>query len=153
MNKSIISNEKEHQMNEQAHDCIEAHAKQAVAVSFVPFVSLPMVYGVCAKMIVNLDKIFGIPTAKGWDSEIVQDIIAGIIVAPALMIPILGAGVASEFVKSIGKNYAKAVTAVVSMSTHAELCDNKLVAEKVKSELNKIYKEESQERSNDKGST
>ena len=151
----MISEEKQILMVEQAQDCIESHAKQAIAVSFIPLVSLPIVYGVCAKMIVKLDKVFGIPTAKGWDSEIVQDIMAGIIAAPALAIPFLGAGVAASFVKSIGNSYAQAVAAVVSISTTEELKDGAIVVERVKNELKKIYAKqrlERLERMNNRGS-
>ena len=142
----MINEETQLLMVKQAQDCIEAHAKQAIAVSFIPLVSLPIVYGVCAKMIVKLDKIYGIPTAKGWDSEIVQDIMAGVIAAPALAVPFLGAGVASVFVNSIGKSYSQAVAAVVSVSTEEERSDGKLVAERVKNELKKIYAKQRQER-------
>jgi len=142
----MISDEAHLLMGKQARECIETHAKQAIAVSFIPLVSLPIVYGVCAKMIINLDKIFGIPTAKGWDSEITQDIMAGVIAAPALAIPFLGAGVAAMFVKSIGKSYAQAVAAVVSASTRQELTDGALVAERVKGELKKIYAQQRQAR-------
>jgi len=90
-------------------------------------------------MITKLDKIFGIPTAKGWDSEIVQDLVVGIIAAPALLIPVLGAGVAASYVKSIGANYAKAVAAVVSTSVPQELSDSRFVALRVKEELKKIH--------------
>jgi len=134
-----INNEKHQLMVEKAQKCIEAHAKQAIAVSFIPLVSIPIVYGVCAKMIVKLDKIFGIPTAKGWDSEILQDVVTGVIVAPALAIPVLGAGVAATYIKSIGKNYAQAVASVVSTSTTQELSDNTFVTCRVKEELQKIH--------------
>jgi uncharacterized protein (DUF697 family) len=134
------------QMSEKAQKCVNTHAGQAIAVSFIPLVSVPIVYGVCAKMIVQLDKIFGIPTAKGWDSEILNDIIAGIIAAPALAIPILGAGVASSYIKSIGESYAQAVAAVVSTSAPEELSDGTFVADRVKEELQKIYAKQREKR-------
>ena len=137
----------------KADKCIETHAKQALAVSFIPLVSVPIVYGVCTKMIVQLDKIFGIPTAKGWDSEIASDIMAGVIAAPALAIPFLGAGVAAVYVKSIGKSYAQAVTEVVKTSTPQELSDGALVTSRVKEELQKIYAKKRAERLARKGSS
>jgi len=140
-------------MNENAQKSIDAHIKQAMAASFIPLVSLPVIYGICAKMILQLDKIFGIPTAKGWDSEIVQDLMAGIVVAPALIIPLLGAGVASSYIKSIGENYAQAVSIVVSTATSQELGDCTFVARRVKEELSKIHakqREKRLERFNDK---
>ncbi|MCL2204850.1 MAG: hypothetical protein FWB88_13045 [Defluviitaleaceae bacterium] len=126
-------------IKEQARECIDSHAKQAVAVSFIPFVSIPIVYGVCAKMIVRLDGIFGIPTAKGWDSEIVHDIMAGIIAAPALAIPFLGAGVASVYIKSIGENYARAVSTVLETATPEQHTDPVFLSRRVKEELHKNY--------------
>jgi len=134
-----INERKCRRMVERAQKCVDNHVKQAMAVSFVPLVSLPMVYGVCAKMVVKLDKIFGIPTAKGWNSEIVQDMVVGVVAAPALLIPVLGAGVAATYVRTIGENYAKAVVAVVSASNPQELGDSRLVARKVKDELKKIH--------------
>jgi len=134
-----ISNEKHKAIVEKAQKCIDAHAKQAIAVSFIPLVSIPIVYGVCAKMIVKLDKIFGIPTAKGWDSEILSDVLAGVVAAPALAIPLLGAGVASSYIKSIGEDYAGAAAVVVSVATPQELGDSAFVARRVKEELQIIY--------------
>jgi len=133
-------------MSENAQKCIDAHIKQAIAASFIPLVSLPIVYGICAKMILQLDKIFGIPTAKGWDSEIVQDLMAGIVAAPAMIIPVLGAGVASAYIKSIGEFYAQAVSIVVSTATSQELSDSTFVARQVKEELNKIYAKQHEKR-------
>jgi len=141
-----IDEETVNQMSKNAQKCIDTHAKQAIAVSFIPLVSLPIVYGVCAKMIIQIDKIFGIPTAKGWDSEIVTDIAAGVIAAPALAIPLLGAGVASAYIKSIGESYAKAVVAVVSASSPQELADGTFVACKVKEELQKIHAKQREKR-------
>jgi len=134
-----IDERKYRRMVEKAQKCVDGHVKQAMAVSFVPLVSLPMVYGVCAKMIVKLDKIFGIPMAKGWNSEIVQDMVVGLVAAPALLIPVLGAGVAATYVRTIGENYAKAVGAVVRTSNPQELNDIRFVARKVKEELKKIH--------------
>ena len=146
MRQLMITEETQLLMREQAQDCIKAHAKQAIAVSFIPLVSLPIVYGVCAKMIIKLDKIYGITTATGWDSEITQDIMAGVIAAPALAIPFIGAGIAGAFVKSIGSSYSQAVAAVVTVSTPQELTDDAIVAERVKNELKKIYAKQRQER-------
>jgi len=126
-------------MHEQAQQCIESHANQAFGVSFIPFISVPIVYGVCAKMIVQLDKIFGIPTVIDWDSEIVGDIFAGFVAAPALMIPLLGAGFASAYVKSIGQNYTQAIACVLAHTDMDALQDPKQVTHLIKEELHKIH--------------
>ena len=134
-------------MVNKAQKCIDTHSKQAIAVSFIPLVSLPIVFGVCAKMIVKLDKIFGIPTAKGWDSEILHDVLAGVIAAPVLAIPVLGAGMASVYIKSIGEIYAQAVAEVVRTSTPQELSNGVLVSQRVKAELQEIHAQQRAERS------
>jgi len=94
---------------------------------------------VCTKMIVKLDKIFGIPTELGWDSEIVQDLFAGIVAAPALLVPFLGAGAAAVFVKSVGQNYAAAISAVLESPTPPDLTDKKEISARIKEELKKIH--------------
>ena len=138
--------EAQQQMLEQAHACIKTHANQAIAVSFIPLISVPIVYGVCAKMIVQLDKIFGIPTSTGWDSEIVNNILAGVVAAPALMIPLLGAGAASVYIKSIGESYIKAVSAVLSRTTPEEQHDSEYITRSIKEELQKIHAQRREKR-------
>ncbi|MCL2188277.1 MAG: hypothetical protein FWC16_04345 [Defluviitaleaceae bacterium] len=131
---------------ETAHACVETHAKQALAVSFIPLVSAPIVYGVCAKMIKQLDEIFGIPTATGWDSEITHDIMAGIIAAPVLAIPLLGAGAASVFIKSIGMNYVNAVAEMLRTASEEERKDIAFISRRVKEELQKLHEEKRKKR-------
>ena len=124
---------------EEANACIEANSKQAVAISFIPLVSVPLVHGLCVKMITQLDKIFGISTDKRFGSEIFSDILAGIMMAPAMAIPILGAGVAHTYIKCIGDYYAKAVAAVLASATPEDLEDKNLIADRVKKELQDMH--------------
>jgi len=102
-------------------------------------VSLPIVYGVCAKMIIKLGRIFGLPSAEGLGSEILQDVMVGVVIAPALVIPILGANVAASYIKTIGRNYAEAVTAVICTSNTQKLGDGAFVAKRVRDELQRIH--------------
>jgi hypothetical protein len=98
-------------------------------------------------MIVKLDKILGIPTAKGWDSEILHDVMAGVIAAPALAIPLLGAGVASAYIKSIGENYSHAVIEVLKTSSALEQKDNSFISRRIKEELHKRHVKQRERRS------
>jgi len=133
-------------MRDDVDNCIEMHVKQALAVSFIPLVSAPVVWGVCVKMIVRLDGIFGIPTAKGWDSEILHDVMAGVIAAPVLAIPLLGAGAAAVFVRSIGTSYANAVESVLAVATEEERVDVNYVSTHVKAALKKQHEEKRERR-------
>ena len=119
--------------------CITANSKQAIAISFVPFISIPLVHGICIKMIMQLNKIFGIPTDKRFGSEIFNDILTGIVMTPAMAIPVLGAGVAHTYIKSIGEYYAQAVATVLDSATKDELENRNLIADKIKNELENIH--------------
>jgi uncharacterized protein (DUF697 family) len=132
--------------NEKARQCIDTHVKQAMAVTLIPLVSTPIVWGVCAKMIARLDKIYGIPTAKGWDSEILHDILAGVVAAPALAIPLLGAVAASAYIKSVGGNYARAVEAVLDVVSQEERNDGALISQRVREELQRSSAEKREKR-------
>ena len=117
--------------------CVSSHAAQALAVSFVPLVSLPLVHGVCVKMILSLDRIFGIPTAKGLGSEIFEDVLVGIIAAPVLMVPFLGAFAAAAYIRTTGEYYLEAVVRVVESG--ADLMDADIVSLRIKEELHAIH--------------
>jgi len=124
---------------EAANACIATHAQQAIAISFIPLVSVPLVHGLCAKMIVALNEIFGIP-ADG--AEIVSDILTGLVMAPAMAIPLLGAGVSHTYIKSIGQHYAQAVATVLAAATDEERNDNALIAERIERELHNIHQQQ-----------
>ena len=126
---------------EAANACIAANSKQATVISFVPLVSIPLVHGICVKMIVQLNKIFGIPTDKRFDSEIFYDILTGIVMAPAMAIPVLGASVAYSYIKSIGECYAQAVITVLDSAEQEEIEDKNMIADKIKNELQKIHRQ------------
>ena len=134
-----LTREEISQRTRAGYDCVKSHGKQALTISFVPLVSAVLVQGICVKMILKLDKILGIPTAKGFDSEVYQDIFAGILMMPAMAVPILGAGVAKVHVMTIGEHYVKAVVEVLKTSTLAELADENIVHERIRAELAKIH--------------
>ena len=125
----------------KANACIVAHSKQAIAISFVPLVSIPLIHGICVKMIVQLNGIFGIPTDKRFDSEIFSDILTGIVIAPAMAVPVLGAGVAHIYIKSIGECYAQAVSTVLNSIGGEELKNRIQLADRIKNELQNIHKQ------------
>jgi len=128
---------------EAANDCIAANSKQAAAISFVPFVSVPLVHGLCVKMIVQLNKIFGISTDTRFGSEIFNNLLAGVVMAPAMALPLLGAGMSYLYIKSIGEDYATAAVAVLSSVEKEEGAgdeDKYLIADKIKLELQNMYK-------------
>jgi len=88
---------------------------------------------------VQLDNIFAIPTAKGWDAEITGDVLAGIVAAPALAIPLLGAGAAAAYIRSIGDNYVRAITAVLDTATEEERQNPAFLHQRIKEEMQKNH--------------
>jgi len=126
---------------EAANTCIAINSKQAAAISFVPLVSVPLVHGICVKMIVKLNKIFGIPTDNRFGSEIFNNILTGIVMAPAMAMPILGSAVSHIYVKSIGQYYIKAVVTVLNSVDKKELENRNLIADKIKNELENMHRQ------------
>jgi len=134
---------------EAANTCILANSKQAAAISFVPLVSVPLVHGICVKMIVQLNKIFGISTDTRFGSEIFNNVLAGVVMAPVMALPLLGAGMSYVYIKSIGEDYATAVAAVLSSvekekdagsACCVDIEDECLIADRIKLELQSMYK-------------
>jgi len=126
---------------EAANACIKYSSRQAVVISFVPLVSIPLIHGICVKMIVQLNRIFGIPTDMRFGSEIFHDILTGIVIAPAMAIPVLGAGVAHVYIKSIGEYYSRAVMAVLDSVEKEEIEDRSRIADRIKYELQNMHKQ------------
>ena len=117
--------------------CVESHSTQALAISFVPLISMPLVHGVCVKMILQLDEIFGIPTAKGIGSEVFEDVLVGIIAAPVLMVPFLGAFASAAYIRTTGEYYLEAVANIVESGI--DLSDADVVSAQIKDELHTIH--------------
>ena len=93
-------------LNAQGKTCIKKYSKRALKASFLPIVSVFLVHGVCAAMQAELDKIFGIGTAK---DEKHSNIALGVVATPFMVIPLWGAIPAEAYVQTVGESYMKAL--------------------------------------------
>ena len=106
-----IPKEKIEALTSQGNECIRTYSKKAMKASFLPFVSIPVVHGLCVAMQSELDKIFEIGGAKG---EKYSNIALGALATPFMAVPIWGAIPASAYVQTVGESYMKALVKAYS---------------------------------------
>ena len=97
----------------RGEQCIKNYSKRAIKATFVPFISIPLVHGLCAAMMNDLDGIFGL-TAK---NERASNIAVGVLSTPFMMVPVWGAVPAAAYVKTVGESYLKALVDMYSHCT------------------------------------
>ena len=94
-------------MAAQGRECVRKYSKKALQASFLPFVSIPLVHGLCVAMQAEMGKIFGIGAAKG---EKYSNIPLGVLATPFMMVPLWGAIPAEAYVQTVGESYLRALT-------------------------------------------
>ena len=87
-------------------ECIKKYSKKIMKATFVPFVSILLVHGLCIAMHQELSRIFGVDTIK---SEKYSNIVIGVLVTPFMAIPLWGAIPAAAYVQTVGESYLKAL--------------------------------------------
>jgi len=114
------------QQLEEGKKCVEEYADTALAAGFIPFVSTPIVHGICIKMLAKLDEIFEIkhgPSAiKGHPDAPVNfanlvpsaavkfaNVVVGGLATPLMFIPIAGSLFGKSYVESVGERYLEAI--------------------------------------------
>lgn len=122
----------------KGNELIKKHVSAARKIGFVPVGCIPVVHGICIKLIIELNNLAGFVSSKGIADETFADAIFGIFASPFMAIPFLSASVASAYVETVGKDYLKAVLSVIDQSSDRELQDNTLIKERLKNELEKI---------------
>ena len=95
------------QMFEEGKKCVEEYADTALAAGFIPFVSTPIVHGICIKMLAKLDEIFDIK--GGFGAEKFANVVVGGLATPLMFIPIAGSVFGKAYVESVGERYLDAV--------------------------------------------
>ena len=93
-------------LSAKGKDCIKKHSGRALKASFVPFVSLPLVHGVCFAMFSELDIIFG---TSAHQTEKLSNIAAGILATPFMAVPVWGGIAARAYVQTVGESYLSAL--------------------------------------------
>jgi len=127
-------------LKDRANSCIQKHAQSAQNIGWIPGGCIPIVHGICIKMLYDLEKTVGIRTVQGFGADIFANIIVGAIATPFMAVPLLSVAVARGYVESVGENYLNALLEVIKRSTDAELRNIDLVSARIKEELSRKKK-------------
>lgn len=125
-------------IEEKGKKVISDYASSAMKIGAIPGGCIPIVYGICIKMIADLNDLAGFNSGKKFADEIFTDVVVGLIVTPLMLVPFLSALTAFAYIQTIGDNYLGALLKVIDLSLDQELTDNMLVKERLKKELEKM---------------
>lgn len=114
------------------------YSSKATKIGFVPGGCIPIVHGMCIKMIADLNSISGIKFDGKFANEIFAGVVLGVIATPLMIIPFFSAAVAYAYVQQVGEEYMKALMNVIHLSSDRELEDNELMKKRLKEELSKL---------------
>lgn len=128
------------QIEEEGKRVISNYESAATKIGFVPGGCIPIVHGMCIKMISDLNSVAGFKTSKNFAEDVFANVIVGAIVTPFMVIPILSVVVAAGYVGGVGENYLKAMLNVINLSSDSELTNNTLIKERLKHELSAMKK-------------
>lgn len=124
-------------IKQKCYDCVQSYSRKATKIGFLPVGCIPIVHSMCIKMVVELNKIVGITSNKGFASEVFTDALVGAVVTPFMAVPLLSAAAASSYIEVIGDTYSKTLLAVVEKSSDEELKNNALISKRIKEEIKK----------------
>lgn len=127
-------------INKNGNYIISNYSSKASKIGFVPGGCIPVVHGLCIKMIAELNSLVGIKSGSNFAREVFNDIVLGLIATPFMMVPLLSAAVAYAYVQQTGEDYLKALMSVIHLSSDKELKDNALIKQRLKDELTKVKK-------------
>lgn len=130
--------EKIEKIKKDGNEIIKKHTSMARKIGFVPGGCIPIIHGICIKMISNLNNLAGFRGGKGFAVEIFSEIIFGMIITPLMAVPLLSTKVAETYIQAAGEFYFEAVLNVLDQSSDKELMDNTLIKERLKAELKKL---------------
>jgi len=130
-----ISKDKIGKMEQQGKAIVDDYSDTAMKVGFIPGGCIPVVHGLCIKMITELNKVFEIITTEGFGTDIFSNVMLGIISTPLMVVPVLSAGAAYAYVGTVGETYIEAIKNVAMRSTYADIGNKELMAERIKKEL------------------
>lgn len=119
---------------------IQDYESKAMKIGFIPGGCIPIIHGMCIKMIGELNSLAGFKNWKNCSDEIFADVILGVIVTPFMAIPLLSVAAASSYITTIGENYLEAMVRVMRLSSDRELMNEELVIKRLKEEVSKLKK-------------
>lgn len=127
-------------IEELGNRIVSDYSSAAKKIGFVPGGCIPIVHGMCIKMIADLNNLAGIKSGASFAKEIFSDIIIGLIATPLMALPLVSAAAAYAYVQQTGEEYLKALMQVIHLSSDCELSNNAYVKNRLKEELTKLKK-------------
>jgi GTPase SAR1 family protein len=124
----------------RGNQIINDYGANATKIGFIPGGCIPIVHGMCIKMIADLNSTAGFKSGKEFAEEIFTDAVLGLIATPFMVVPLLSAAVAYAYVQTVGESYLKALISVIHLSSDRELANNELMKKRLKEELSKLKK-------------
>ncbi len=109
-------------------------------IGIVPGGCIPLVHGICIKLITDLNNLAGLKSDKSFAGEIFLNVVIGLIATPLMAVPFYSSRIASNYVREIGDNYLEALTNVINFSSDQELQEKELMKQKLVRELNRMKK-------------
>ncbi|SFC55841.1 GTPase domain-containing protein [Butyrivibrio sp. YAB3001] len=128
------------QIESRGKAVVSGYSSAAKKIGFVPGGCIPIVHGMCIKMISDLNGIAGIKSGGDLAAEVFALITFGIIASPFMAVPLVSSLIASIYVETVGDFYLEALVKVIHLSTDKELKDNELIKKRLKEELSKLKK-------------
>lgn len=128
------------QIENRGKQIISDYESSATKIGFIPGGCIPIVHGMCIKMISELNDIAGFKTGGNFADEVFTNVVLGIVATPLMIVPLLSAAAASSYVSTVGENYLEAMLNVINKSSDRELRDNSLMKERIKKELQNLKK-------------
>lgn len=129
--------EKEERTNKRlekaGYKCVKEYTDKAQKVGFVPVGCIPIVHGICVRMISELNSIFGIKDA----GEVFTDVVLGVVVTPVMAIPLISIAAASAYVETVGERYVEVLMNVIRRHSNYMIEDKKVILEEIRKELEK----------------
>lgn len=116
---------------------IDNYSDKAMKMGIVPIACVPIIHGMCIKMLIDLNSLVGINSAKSFVEDIFANAVIGFIVTPFMAVPLLSAGIASAYISAVGEAYLDALINVIGLSMDGELKNNALMAKRITEELKK----------------
>ena len=118
-------------------ECVEKYTDKALKIGVVPWGCIPIVHGLCIKMLIELNRLVSINSAKRYATDIFTDVVVGVIATPFMGVPLVSSAVAAAYVKSFGKTYLDALMSVIERSNDSDLKNTDLMAKRIREELEK----------------
>lgn len=125
------------ELRNKGRKCVETYEGKGKKIGFVPVGCIPIVHGMCIKMLMDLNKIVGINSAKGFVADIFADVVIGVIATPLMGVPLLSSAIAAAYVQTVGESYLYTLMCVIERSSDTELKNNDLMSKRIREELRK----------------